>query len=49
MPTKELLASTTLLNDLNESRLQLFDRRNVICEDTHLAGLRRNVDLDNIL
>jgi hypothetical protein len=49
MLTEELLASTTLLNNLNESRLQLLNGSNVVCEHTHFAGFRGNVDLDNIL
>jgi hypothetical protein len=49
VPTEELFASTTLLNNLNESRLQLLDGRNVVCEHTHFAGFRREIDLDNIL
>lgn len=47
--TEELFASTTLLNYLNETGLQLFNGRNVVCKHTHLAGFRGNVDLDDIL
>jgi hypothetical protein len=49
VPTEELFASTTLLDYFNESRLQLLDGRNMICEHTHLAGLRGEVDLDDVL
>jgi hypothetical protein len=48
-PTEELLAPTALLNDLNQSRLQLLNRRNVICENAHLSGFCWDIDLDNIL
>jgi hypothetical protein len=46
--TEELLGATTLLNDLNETGLQLFDRRNVVGKDTHLTRLGGNVDLDTV-
>lgn len=46
--TEELLGATAFLNDLNETGLQLFDRGNVVGEDTHLTGLGGNVDLDTI-
>lgn len=46
--TEELLGATALLNNLNETGLQLFDRGNVVGEDTHLTGLGGNVDLDTI-
>ena len=46
---EELLAAAGLLNDLNQARLQLLDRRNVVGEDTHLSGLGGHVDLDDIL
>jgi len=48
-PTEELLAGTALLNNLNESRLQLLNRRNVVCENTHLSGFSGDVDLDDSL
>jgi len=41
-----LLASTGLLNDLHEARLQLLDGWNVTGEDTHFTGLSGNVDLN---
>lgn len=44
--TEELLASARLLNNLNKTWLQLLDRRNVVGEDTHLARLGGEVDLD---
>ena len=44
--TEELFAASALLDDLDEARLQLFDRRNVVCENAHLALLGRDVDLD---
>ena len=44
--TEELLASARLLNNLNKTRLQLLDRRNVVGKDTHLARLGGEVDLD---
>lgn len=46
--TEELFAATALLNNLDESGLQLFDRWNVICKHTHFARLSGNVDLDYI-
>lgn len=46
--TEELLGATTLLNNLNKAGLQLFDRGNVVGEDTHLTGFGGNVDLDTI-
>lgn len=45
---KELLAAALFLDDLNQAGLQLFDRRNVIRQDTHIAGFRREVDLDAV-
>lgn len=44
--TEELLGSTTLLNDLHETGLELLNRGNVVGENTHLSGLGGNVDLD---
>jgi hypothetical protein len=43
---EELLAAAALLDDLNQPGLQLFDRRYVVCQDTHLAGFRGEIDLD---
>ena len=47
--TEELLGAAGLLNNLNQTRLQLLNRGNVVGEDTHLAGLRGDVDLDDLL
>ena len=44
--TEELLAPTTLLNDLNKPRLQLLNGRYVVGKDTHVSRLSRYVDLD---
>lgn len=44
---EELLGSTTLLNDLNKTGLELLNRGNVVGENTHLSGLGGDVDLDN--
>ena len=46
---EELLAATSLLNDLDQSWLELLDAWDVVGEDTHLSGVGGNVDLDNIL
>lgn len=46
--TEKLLAAT-LLDDLDEAGLQLLDRRDVVRENAHLAGLGGDVDLDDIL
>ena len=46
--TEELLAATLLLDDLNQARLQLLDRRNVRGEDTHIARLGGDVDLNTV-
>ena len=46
--TKELLNSAGLLH-LNNARSEGLDGRNVVGEDTHLARLCGNVDLDNSL
>jgi len=43
---EELLAATALLNDLDQTGLQLFDGRHVVRQHTHLAGFRGKVDLD---
>lgn len=47
-PTEELLAPTALLDHLDEAGLQLLDGRDVVREDTHLAGLGGDVNLDDI-
>ena len=46
--TEETLAAA-LLNDLDDTGLQLLNRRDVVGEDTHLTGLGGDVDLDGIL
>lgn len=46
--TEELLAAT-LLNDLDNTGLELLDNGNVVREDTHLTGFRGDVDLDDLL
>lgn len=46
--TEELLAATGLLNDFDKAGLQLLNGWNVAGEDTHLAGLGGDVDLDAI-
>jgi hypothetical protein len=35
--TEKRFAATTLFNDLDQSRLQLLNRWNVLREDTHLS------------
>ncbi len=47
--TEELLAAAALLDNFDQTRLQLLDRRNVVGQDAHLTGLGRDVDLDHIL
>ena len=44
--TEELLATSALLDDLNEARLQLFNGWYVIRQDAHFSRLGRYVDLD---
>jgi hypothetical protein len=44
-PTEELFAATSLFNDLDKTRLQLFYRGDVLGEDTHLPGLGGHVHL----
>jgi len=44
--TEELLAAATFFNDLDQTRLQLFNGWNVVRQDTHLARFRRDVDLN---
>lgn len=46
--TEELLAGTTLLDDLNETGLELLNGGDVVGENTHLSGLGGDVDLDTI-
>lgn len=46
--TEELLG-TTLLNNLDQTGLQLLNRGNVVGKDTHLTALGGDVDLDDFL
>ena len=46
--TEKLFATAALLNNLNQSRLQLFNRRNMVGQNAHLAGLCRDVDLNAV-
>lgn len=48
-PTEKLLATGALLNDLDQSRLELLDRRDVVGEEAHLSGLGGDVDLDDVV
>ena len=47
--TEEALAVATLLDDLDQTRLELLDGGHVVGQNTHLSGLGGNVDLDDIL
>lgn len=47
--TEVLLAGTVLLEDLNETRLELLDGGNVVGEDTHLTGGGGDVDLGTVI
>ena len=47
--TEVLLGGATLLNNLNETRLQLLDGGNVVGKDTHLTRLSGDVDLDTVV
>jgi hypothetical protein len=47
--TEELLAVAALLDDLDQTGLQLLNGRDVVGEDTHLSRLGGEVDLDDIL
>lgn len=46
---EELLGGAALLDNLDHAGLELLDGRDVVGEDTHVTGLRGNVDLDDIL
>lgn len=48
-PTEKLLAASALLNNLDQSRLELLDRGDVVGEETHLTRLGGDVDLDDVL
>ena len=47
--TEVLLGGATLLNNLNETRLQLLDGGNVVGKDTHLTGGGGDVDLGPVV
>jgi hypothetical protein len=47
--TEVLLVGTALLEDLNETGLELLDGRNVVGEDTHLTGGGGEVDLGTVI
>lgn len=47
--TEEGLGAAALLDDLDDTRLELLDRGNVVGEDTHVTRLGGNVDLDDVL
>jgi hypothetical protein len=47
--TEKLLASSVLFDNFNETRLQLLDRRNMVCQDAHFSGLGWEIDLNHIL
>lgn len=46
--TEELLDTAVLLNNLNDTRLQLLNGRNVVGEDTHHTSSSGDVDLDAV-
>lgn len=47
--TEVLLAAAALLDDLDQAGLELLNGRHVVGQHAHLAGLRRQVDLDDVL
>ena len=47
--TEVLLAGTALLEDLNETGLELLDGGNVVGEDTHVTGGGGDVDLGTVI
>lgn len=47
--TEVLLVGTALLEDLNETGLELLDGGNVVGEDTHLTGGGGDVDLGTMI
>jgi hypothetical protein len=47
--TEVLLGGAALLEDFDETGLELFDRGNVVGEDTHLTGGGGNVDLGTVI
>lgn len=44
--TEKLFASSLLLNDLDQARFQLFDRRDMLSENTHFSRFGGKIDLD---
>ena len=47
--TEVLLGGTTLLDNLDETGLQLLNRGNVVGKHTHLTGGGGNVDLGPVI
>lgn len=47
--TEVLLGSTALLDDLDETGVELLDRGNVVGENTHLTGGGGKVDLGTVI
>lgn len=47
--TEELLASAALLQNLNETGLELLDGGDVVGENTHLTSFGGDVDLDTVV
>ena len=47
--TEVLLGSTALLDDLDETGVELLDRGNVVGENTHLTGGGGEVDLGTVI
>ena len=47
--TEVLLGGAALLEDLDETGLELLDGGNVVGEDTHLTGGGGNVDLGTVI
>lgn len=47
--TEELLGAAALLNNLNNTRLELLNGRNMVGQDTHLTRSSRDVDLNDVL
>jgi len=43
--TEELLAATSLLDDLDKTRLELLDGRDMVGQDTHLTRLGWDIHL----
>jgi hypothetical protein len=47
--TEKLLATVSIFDDFNQTRLQLLNRGNVVGKDAHLARFCWNIDLHDIL